>query len=305
MVSDTPPRMFADSPLIGELPPRQLAATLRRMGDADEGDAILASLANKRRRDQLLGLGKRILRPYEHTNHQVGNLPRPPQNSNDPVPIQHASTGGDRSLKRINIHLDRLRVFDYPGGGEHQILFTFKAQNQLPKTPEPVSFSQTYRVQQGEEAAVFGYPIFIGLSVGKQGVAFEGATINVKNRGDQLALGILDSAPFKHGLNLLSTAQPAIKPFTELSIGLARMFLQRNENRAVQDFFLGLDFADTAMAINLAIGNYIVAQVQSSTTIDWSDWHYLPSNGAIVSKQDATTSLPYNYVVFRVTRFET
>ena len=121
----------------------------------------------------------------------------------------------DASLKnaRIKITLDRLRVASYPGGGLHRVLFDFYAQNQVPGGAEDLHFNATFRVREGEHAAVVGFPIFIGLNVGTEGVAFRCYTVNVANEEDERLLGFLESDTFKSGLRLATTAQPAIAPW--------------------------------------------------------------------------------------------
>jgi hypothetical protein len=174
----------------------------------------------------------------------------------------------------------------------------------LPNSAEPVSFSQTYRGLENQSAGVVGYPIFIGLSVSTLGVAFQGFTLNVKNDADEAVLNFLDSPPFQTGLNLLTTAQPALIPFTQMTLGVTKMLAKRNQNVAVQDFYLGLDFTPAAFGARLAEGNYVAVQVPSETTILWEDWRYYPTSGAIATKDDQTVSLPYNHAVFRLSRYE-
>lgn len=219
----------------------------------------------------------------------------------------------DNKLKnrRINVHLDRLRVWKYPGrflgrAGKHHVLINFAAKNQLPGNlqAEPISFSQTYQVNDGDLAGVQGYPIFIGLNVGKQGALFEICTINVMNSADEAFLKILDSPVFRNGLNLLTTVQPVLKPFTEIAGGIAKMFAERDKNKAVQKFYLGLDFTRGAAGAALTQGEYIAVQVPSITAINWDDFVWDTRIGAIVSKEDQTVSLPYNYIIFRVTLYE-
>ena len=40
------------------------------------------------------------------------------------------------------------------------------------------------------------------------------------------------------------------------------------------------------------------------TVWDWDDWVYTPGNGQVVNKTDPTMLIPYNYVVFSVSRYE-
>jgi hypothetical protein len=298
------PRMLKDVKVIGEMSPAEMAEKLRAMGDVQAAEEVTRKAEAAGYEAGIFGWG--TPRPWQYTTHQFGYVANRVAGSSDPQPIQYAGTmGADMSLQnsRINIHIDRLRVWQYPGGGSHNVLFTFEAQNQLPGSPEPVSFSQTYRVQEGQTAGVSGYPIFVGLNVGTLGAAFQGFTVNVNNAQDQSFLGLLDSPPFQAGLDLLTTVQPVLKPFTQMGLGIANLLARRNDNVAVQQFYLGLDFTQAAFGARLAEGNYIAAQVPSETAIDWADWIFSPTAGAIVGKTDKTQTLPYNYVVFRVSRY--
>ena len=92
------------------------------------------------------------------------------------------------------------------------MLFDFYARNQEPGAAEVLHFNATYRVREGERAAVRGYPIFVGLGVGIEGVALHFHTVNVKNDADEAFLDFLEGDVFKNGLKLATTAQPAIAP---------------------------------------------------------------------------------------------
>jgi hypothetical protein len=298
-------RRYDEIPVIGALKKREIASALSAMGDAKTAEALLRPAP--RGKKGLFGWGGGP-KPWQHTSHQYGFTPLLPAGTVAPQPIKPAALiiPDTQNLKgkRINVKLDRLRVFDYPGGGEHNILFTFQARNQIPNAPEPVSFSQVYRVQQGETAAVAGQPIFTGLNVGSGGVGFVVSTMNVYNTTDRAFLSILNSEPFKQGLNLLNTVQPVIKPFTDITMGIATMFGQRNENKKVQDIPLGLDFTPAPMGVRLAQGEYIAVQVPKENEINWDEWQLDLSTGAIVRKADTTATLPFNYVIFRVELYE-
>lgn len=291
------PRLLPEVTLIGELSAKEKAATLRAMG---EKTPKLKSRSSKPQKAvQLEGFFSWGPRVFEHTSHQFGYIPHLASNKIEPQNIQYPGTIQSKSSlknQRIDIRLDRLRVHDYPGNGEHLILFTFKIQ----RAQEPISFSQTYRVREGQSAGIAGYPIFIGLSVGKVGLGIHCSTINVKNKDDEKLLGFLESSTFRSGLDLLTTAQPALKPLTEMALGLATTIGKRNRNIGVQDFYLGLDFSKAALGMRLAEGSYIAVQTPTETTIDWKLWKFYPNTGAIASTDDQTQLLPYNYVIFRV-----
>lgn len=292
--SDKSLRMFPTFPLIGELSEEEQGRILQDLGVAPVAAGREAPL----RAGLLFSTGA-----WKYTTHQFGFIPA----SDKPGSSEIKSLGDvpkntGLAEQRIDIHLNRLRVYEYPGSGQHRILFTFKAQNQLESIPEPVSFSQLFRARDDSAVAVRGYPIFIGLSVGKVGAAFQASTVNVKNDNDETMLSFLDSDTFKTGLNLLKTAQPALKPLMDMTLGVTRALLSRNKNVQVQDFYLGLDFLETKGGGRLAVGDYIAAQVPTETALNWSEWYYDSNVGTIVRKTSLTQTLPYNYVVFSVSK---
>src|SRR6266571_4023974 len=87
---------------------------------------------------------------------------------------------------------------------------------------EHLHFNATYRVQQGEHAGISGYPIFTGLNAGHEGMTLKCRTINVSNDEDEAFLSFLESDVFKAGLQLVTTAQPVIAPFSEMALGIAK-----------------------------------------------------------------------------------
>jgi hypothetical protein len=293
-------------PVVGKLPPEELALRLEAMGDVEMAKEVRDEIAKSEALEGLFRVGP--LKPWQHTAQQIGFVPALNDTSPTLMPILNSGDiKNDPSLKnsRINVKLDRLRVFEYPGKGLHTVMLTFKAQNQLANNAaEPVTFSHSYPIQQGQTAGVAGYPIFIGLNIGTVGAAFEFFTVNVKNEGDQGILQAMESSPFRSGLDLLTTFQPVIKPFSEIILGVATAFLKRNENVKVQKHYLGLDFSQAAYGVGLAEGNYVVAQTPSDNEINWAEWAFNRSIGAIVNRADPQATLPYNYLVFRVDRYQ-
>lgn len=69
---------------------------------------------------------------------------------------------------------------------------------------------------------------------------------------------------------------------------------------------MGLDFSRNALGARLAEGNYVVVQIPSKMTVmwDWEEWAYYPSSGQIASVADRSRVIPYNYLVFGITRFQ-
>jgi hypothetical protein len=299
---------FDDVPVLGKLPAGEAAAKLREVNEPDVAKAIETAQSGDR-----VTFGKPRWwpfqdKPWHHTAHAFGYLPPTPPAAST-VTIAHAGNiSPDQSLRnsRIKITLDRLRVAAYPGGGTHRVLFDFYAQNQVPGDVEHLHFNATYRVHEGEQAAILGFPIFVGLNVGNEGVAFKCFTVNVKNDQDESFLGFLESDVFKAGLKLASTVQPAIGPFSQMALGLTKSIATRHQNVAVQDFYMGLDFSSIATRARLAEGSYIAVQIPESiqTIWDWSEWHYNPANGQIVGRDQPTRLIPYNYLVYSVSRYE-
>jgi hypothetical protein len=244
---------------------------------------------------------------WQHTAHAFGYIDREAAEDDRSLPIKHAGQiAADSSLRdsRIRITLDRLRAAKYPGSGTHRILFDFYAQNQLENDIEHLHFNSTFRVREGEEAAVIGYPIFVGLRVGTDGVAFKGFTVNVKNDDDEALLSLMESDVMRSGLHLLSTAQPALAPLSGIAVALTTALAKRNRNVPVQDFFMGLDFSTIPTRARLREGSYIAVQIPQKLelTWDWAEWVYDVGNGHIVHRDDRQALVPYNYVVLGVTR---
>jgi hypothetical protein len=300
---------FDDLPVMGKLPTRQAAAKLREMGADDEAAALEAAHVSESDTYAVRkGWWPLRDRAWRHTAHAFGYL-APAAPSDAPLPIKHAGNiEADRTLKhnRIKITLDRLRAANYPGSGTHHILFDFYAQNQVPAGVEHLHFNAAYRVRDGEQAAILGYPIFVGLNVGAAGVAFKCYTVNVKNEADQTALKFLESDVFKTGLKLISTAQPAIATLSEMAFALTRNVASHQRNAPVQEFYLGLDFGGVPTGARLREGAYLAVQIPETmqSIWDWSDWAYHPSSGQIVNQADHEQLIPYNYLVFGISRYE-
>ncbi len=303
---------FDEVPVLGAMPSEQVAAKVRELGDDETAEAVLPNRGLET--GAVFGARKSLgwlfssPKAWEHTAHAFGYIDKA-KSGETALPIQPAgSIAADDSLKnsRVKITLDHLRVADYPGKGMHRVLFDFYAQNQVPGTVEHLHFNATYRVQEGQHAAVIGYPIFVGLNVGSEGVAFKCFTVNVKNDADEAFLGFLDSDTFKGGLKLATTVQPAIGLFSETALGMTKAIAKRNRNVAVQDFYMGLDFSSIGTRARLAEGSYLAVQIPESvqTVWRWDEWIYDRSSGRVVNKEDNTQLIPHNYVVFSISRYE-
>ena len=293
--------------------PADIAQKLHEIGDEE------AALVYERRADHTAeALESRFLPPraYLNSQHQVGFIPRFTPGTERFQPVVAASNApADAALQngRINIRLDHLRIYEYPrpllglGSNSHTILFTFEARNQLPGGSEAVAFNQTYRARSGQDTAVTGNPVFIGLSVGADGVVFSCKTVNVANSSDEQLVAAINSEAATLGLNLLTTAQPALAPFVGVARGLCNSLAARRRNTAVQEITLGLDFESGATGARLAVGSYVVVQVERANEITWSDWRYDTETGTVVRTNLAEGEdpyvLPYNAIVFRVSPY--
>lgn len=303
-----PATPFDDVPVIGRLGPAQAAAKLRELGD----DAAATQLEEMHQERVATYSGQDWWpfrdRAWQHTAHTFGFLRSSvPGAAMEPIQsIGNITADSDLKNGRIKITLNRLRVADYPGRGIHRILVDFYARNQVQGQTEDLHFNATYRVREGERAPIAGYPIFVGLNVGSEGVAFHCHTVNVKNDADETFLNFLEGDVFKAGLKLAATAQPAIAPLASMALGLTKSVAQRNRNVSVQDFYLGLDFAGTTMGARLAQGDYIAVQIPESfqRVWRWEEWMYDQASGMIVAKGDPDRLIPYNYLVFGVSRYE-
>ena len=84
-------------------------------------------------------------------------------------------------------------------------------------------YNATVRAMEGQEAGLINHPIFVGLSVGNQGVGFRCRTVNVKNVEDEGLLAFLNGEVFQAGLRLATTVQPAIGPLSSMAFNLVNM----------------------------------------------------------------------------------
>ena len=301
-----------DEPVVGALPPAKAAERLRALGDIEAATRLEVATTTPE------GVDARGLfraggwpfqdKPWQHTAHAFGYIaPTLPGQEGDLPVLGVDSVPADDRLKnaRLSIVLQRLRIAGYPGGGTHRVLLHFYARNQARGKAEDLHFNATYRVREGEHAGIRGYPIFIGLNVGTEGVMLSCRTINVRNDQDQNFLGFLESDVFKAGLKLTTTIQPAIAPLSGLALAIAKAIGARHQNVAVQDFDLGLDFADIPTGARLAEGAYLAVQVPERQQVwNWENWVYSRSTGQVVRSDTPDQLIPYNYVLFSVNRYE-
>lgn len=302
------PNPFAGIKVLGDMSPDEVAKYLHEVGDNRAAYAVDA--AEKREPSTYTsGVpwgGIFDLLCYSKA-HSFGFLPATGNATNEIMGIGRIPVDSTLKNTRIKITLNYLRVADYPGIGTHNILIDFYARNQVSGQTEDLHFNATYRVPEGESTPIVGYPIFVGLNVGSEGVAFRCMTVNVENDTDKTFLKFLEGDVFKAGLKLATVAQPAIAPLSNLALGLTKSFLDSStKNKTIQEFYLGLDFAGTKMGARLAIGDYIAVQIPEKfeRIWNWKDWVFDPDSGRIVARDNPEKLIPYNYLVFGVSRYE-
>ncbi|GCE05845.1 hypothetical protein [Dictyobacter aurantiacus] len=297
------------TPVIGDMAPTQAIIKLREIGEFELAEKLERAELNPVRSGES---GKwwwpfSKQHPWASTSHAFGYIHPIPKNDPQPI-LALESVDPDHSLQhaRIKITLNQLRAAHYPGRGIHHILLHTNAQNQIADRIEPLHFSATYRVQEGERVGIHGYPIFIGLNVGPEGIVLKCRTINVLNERDEALLRFMESDTFKAGLQILTTAQPALALCSETLLGLARAIESRNRNVAVQDIELGLGFRPFPMSGCLAEGIYLAVQIPENSQVawEWDEWIYLPAKGKIVKRTDHNQLIPYNYLAFGISRYE-
>jgi hypothetical protein len=250
-----------------------------------------------------------LKKPYTHTGFILGFIPTIPASLSGTAGVS-AVTGigqiqGDSAIigKRIKISLDKFYVHDYPGMGEHAILCEFSGKNQVAGETEELRFALKFNSGDKASASLSGVPIFMGVTVGLDGISFEGRTINVSNSLDEVVLATLDSPAFKNGLALINAAQPALKPFSTLAAAAVQSTLKRKKNKQVHNFSLGLDFATGATSARLRHGSYIVIQTDDSAGWNWGDFEWNADAMALQAKAGATRIIDFNYMIFGVSEF--
>jgi hypothetical protein len=308
-----------DFPSLAAMPPSVAAAKLRSVGENDTADtlekaaaAVQPGTAQDFGVGDFFGLARSSNKPWLQSGTTIGYL-SPGLASDDSIPIISARRKeADATLKktRVRITLDRFYVAKYPGDGEHQIVLHFATQYQESgnRQPEPIHFSTTCKALDGQIASVLDYPIFVGLPVGSEDLTIEYTTINVKNDDDEKILKMLNSdafeGVFKAGILLVSTFQPMLAPFSALALGLAKYFFGREKNVNIGPFKIGFDFSTIPLHNHLAEGSYVVTQLPEDLqrTWNWNDWAYRIDSGLIIKKADPLQRIPYNYLIFSITR---
>lgn len=287
----------APEDLLGNKSPKAIVEYLREIGDDEAADA----LAPPGGTGQMLGFswGNEV---WGYTGMLIGFIPA--EGSGQRTLIQNAYTvAADPALQgsRTKITLERFWVERYPGRGTHKILCEFTGKNQAQGEQEELKLAVKTEVKDRSSAGIGGTPIFLGVTVGNNGIQFEGTMINVSSKKDTELLAALSSGPFREGLGLLTTAQPALKPFVGLTTSVVNAVLKRSENKEVYHFKLGLDFETSQTSVALRYGSFVVVQGDDHHW-DWSTLSWNVDAQQIVHRETGEP-INHNYLVFRVSPF--
>ncbi len=289
--------MLSEHPVLAEHTPLQVAAYLREIGDTKTADAItkIGSAGG-----QGITLPLKTY-PWMCANHVIGYVAPGGKSGRLSIsPAVEIEPDADLIGKAIKINLNKFHVNDYPGILKHTVLMEFTGRSQTGDTKEDLRFTTVCEIKNKDSTSA-GLPIFTGVRVPADGLAFDGRTVRVKGDGDEMILGVLKSKTFQRGITLLAHAQPALPMLTQMSAGVVEYLLKQSRNRAVQRFDLGLDFSRSGTSAQLRLGSYIVAQVPDDGMWNWSEWQYDQHAMSIVRERNGKTdALDVNYMIFGV-----
>lgn len=288
--------IFSNADSLGSRDHGNIAAYLTEIGDLAGAKLYTDSAAG----GQMLGLPKQ---PWEHTGFAIGYIaPAGARPAGAAAIVGAAEIDGDRTMigQRIKVTLDKFYVRSYPGLGRHRILCEFAGKNQAIGAVEELRFARRFEVDDKASAAQMGVPIFLGLTVGRDGISFEGRTVNVRSTTDERLLSALDSPTFQAGLTLIEAVQPAIKPFTSLATAAVEAALARSKNAQVHNFNLGLDFSNNQTSARLRKGSYVVVQKDNLQGWRWDDWQWNAGGQVLQLRAGPARDIEFNYLVIGV-----
>lgn len=286
---------FNEQHSIGYLTDADLADYLEEIGDDEAAQALRAAGARGQSLARMRGAA------YANTAHVYGFIEEGGAGSCR-VPIRPAhSIDADPSLigRTIKVTLDGFRVEEYPGLGQHTVLFDFQGRDQAGADAQDLQFGSVLTVNDRDNAAVNGSPIFTGLTVPGDGLSFKVRTITIRSSGDETILAVFRSRAFQDGLKLLGQLQPVLPQLVSLAGGIADNLEKRRRNKQVQGFDLGLDFSRSRTSARLRRGSYVVVQVADASLWDWDQWFYDPSSMNVVNGEGRIA--PLNTIIFAVT----
>jgi len=226
------------------------------------------------------------------------------------IPIVNALTmDADLSLKgeRINIRIGNIYIERYPGffGGEHEILFEFKAKHapEGSAEDETIQYTQKYTLRNKGGGGKSGLSIMKGLRVPNNGIDFYLNTIYLSNENEEKFLRFLENGIFTSGLELIPGANPVLKQVTGYASGITQYLIDEKKSKIIQEIGLGFDFAGNTEVASLKNGTYVAVQAHRQV-LNWSDWYYDMDNSLIQPYDESLGRLPYNHITFVVSKHE-
>lgn len=286
--------VFDDHPSLCDLPLDQVISFLEEIDDIDGAQSLRRGVSGQ----SILGGSRK----WMIGSHMFGYIAPAAQGR---VPIEPATTiAPDKGLvgTTIKITLDKFRVANYPGSGQHRILTEIFGRNQAGHETEDLRFSTMFSAKDNDSAGASGVPIFTGLKVPPDGLALEARTVCVGSSTDDAIIAALESGPFKEGLKLLAHVQPVLPQLVTLASGATASILARKKNAQVQKFVVGLDFSSSATSAKLRLGSYVVVQAPDDGSFNWADWSFDPGSLSIQNTDGDVA--PFNTIIFGVSKSE-
>lgn len=226
------------------------------------------------------------------------------------IPIVNALTmAADLSLKgeRINIRIGNIYVERYPGifGGDHEILFEFKAKHspEGDAEDESIQYTQKYTLRNKGGAGRSGLSVMKGLRVPNNGIDFYLNTIYLSNKNEEKFLRFLESGIFTSGLELIAAVNPVVKQVSGYAAGITQYLSDEKKSKIIQEIGLGFDFAGNTEVASLKNGTFVAAQAPRHV-LNWTEWYYDKNSSLIKPYDDSLERLPYNHITFVVSKYE-
>lgn len=288
--------VFDDQEAVAFLSKKDMVAYLSEMGDQESVDALKRSRASAQS-------GSFWRKPYTNSAHALGFIPEAEEHLAFRPIVPAVSIDADKELigQRIKLNLDSFYVEQYPGLGKHTVTIEFSGRDQNDNGVQALRFATALDIADKDSGGFSGMPVFSGLMVPEDGVAFETRTICVKSSGSEAILGVLKGPLFKSGLSILAQAQPALPQLVSLASGVTQSLLDQ-KNKIVQAFELGLDFSKTPTSARLRLGSYVVMQVPDLQTFSWDNWVFSADAMGIVSAQNSKERAPFNTLIYSLSR---
>lgn len=297
-----PKRQFSRSKSLGARDNAEIAAYLLSIGD-QKGAMALMQAGAEGASIQLPGYNP----AWRHTGMVVGFI-APGNLTGTASPVSATLIESDENLMetRVKITLERFYVCAYPGFGKHHILCEYWGKNQVKSekgkktNSEEMRFALNVHANDNAAAGVQGQPLFLGVAVGKDGLSFEGRAVNVASKANETMLKVFNHSAVKNGLTLMTSVQPALKPFVGLAGALVNTTVESSKNVQVHEFFLGLDFSKNTTSAKLRLGSYIVVQTDNSW--DWANYEWSGDDNLLMEKNTGK-AVNANYFVLGISAF--